>query len=482
MAFNKAAVSRKVRKSSKQADEFAKANEKIEKVFEQVEFSGQAKENGIKFEIEDEKFIQDIEKYISSTKINYAVTLLRSFIGMQGTVPGVEKAKRLVKRFRNAFAKDRIDDKNRLYDEVMKAITELDEYIKDPEERVEIEVYGLSAPRGICTKRIKCKGLRDNGQLKSGYKFLKGGAVVRVKKKVKAEEEKRKAKGLKAPEIKLEDQPSPTVNTTENELVQHSTPTVATVKPPVKKWHDNARAKNLATAMQEKSYNPVFDVPGAIGQFLGKVEKKPVHSVVTTLDAEQGSGKTRFFFQVMDVLSGMGMKVLFYSLEEHPASKLFKDKVNQYIAPENLENISVIDEVDGWDKERAVIQAHDAIFIDSFQKLPDIDLDSDIRKAFNGKWFFVIYQQTGTKTMRGGSKAAFDGDQILKIEKDEDYRKNKVYTNKNRYNDAPNLKYNIYSGALEGETPQMEVTQNSSTKIERTDSKVQEKLIAIPFI
>ena len=83
----------------------------------------------------------------------------------------------------------------------------------------------------------------------------------------------------------------------------------------------------------------------------------------------------------------------------------------------------------------------DVIFIDSFQKLPpNLDLDQDIRKAFHGKWFFMIYQQTGTKTMRGGSKAAFDGDQILKIEKNEDYRENLVYANKNRYNDAPDLK------------------------------------------
>ena len=134
----------------------------------------------------------------------------------------------------------------------------------------------------------------------------------------------------------------------------------------------------------------------------------------------------------MNVLAGMGHKVLFYSLEEHPASKLFKDKVSQYIAPANLQNIAVIDEVRDWSKERSSIEAHDANFIDSFQKLPDLDLDLDIRKAFNGKWFFIIYQQTGTKTMRGGSKAAFDGDQILKIEKNEDYRENKVYANKNR--------------------------------------------------
>jgi len=229
---------------------------------------------------------------------------------------------------------------------------------------------------------------------------------------------------------------------------------------------NGSRAKSLENAMQESGNNEVFKIPGDMGRFLGQVEKKPVHSVVTTLDAEQGSGKTRFFFQVMDVLAGMGLKCLFYSLEEHPASKLFKDKVAQYIKPANLGNISVIDEVEDWTQEKEFIAAHDIVIIDSFQKLPEIDLDKDIRKAFNGKWFFVIYQQTGTKSMRGGSKAAFDGDQILKVNKDpEDYRNNYVYPNKNRYNATPEMKFNIYTGKLVGESkvpePQPKPAQNN---------------------
>lgn len=209
-------------------------------------------------------------------------------------------------------------------------------------------------------------------------------------------------------------------------------------------------AKSLADSMREPQVNEIFNVPGDIGRFLGKVERKPVHSVVATLDAEQGAGKTRIFFRVMNVLAGAGYKCLFISLEEHPASKLFKDKVEQYIDPQNLGNIAVIDEVENWNKIRSDIERADIIFIDSFQKLPpNIDLDQDIRKAFNGKWFHIIYQQTGTKGMRGGSKAAFDGDQILKVFKDpEDYRNNYVFANKNRYNDAPDLKLNIFTGKL----------------------------------
>ena len=208
--------------------------------------------------------------------------------------------------------------------------------------------------------------------------------------------------------------------------------------------------------------------------------------MVTTLDAEQGAGKTRLLFQVMNVMAGMGLNCLFISLEEHPASKLFRDKVLQYIAPENLERISAIDEVESWAKVRPNIEAADVIFIDSFQKLPpNLDLDQDIRKAFDGKWFFVIYQQTGTKSMRGGSKAAFDGDQILKVSKDpEDYRNNYVYANKNRYNDAPDLKLNIFTGKLQGEEPVSEhepEPEETSTDSRALDFDTGE-LIVTPFI
>ena len=135
--------------------------------------------------------------------------------------------------------------------------------------------------------------------------------------------------------------------------------------------------------------------------------------------------------------------------------------MEQYIDPANFNNITIVDEVDEWKDEKAAINAHEAVFFDSFQKLPAIDLDKDMRKAFNGKWFFLIYQQNGTKGMRGGSRAAFDGDIILKIKKEDDYRDNYVFANKNRYNDAPELHYNIFSKQLSGNS---EDSQNKSSE------------------
>src|SRR5680860_136488 len=73
MAFNKAAVSRNVRKSSDKADEFELANEGITKMFDQSD-NEEAKEHGIKLRIENTKLIEDLTAYVSGTKINYAIT------------------------------------------------------------------------------------------------------------------------------------------------------------------------------------------------------------------------------------------------------------------------------------------------------------------------------------------------------------------------------------------------------------------------
>ncbi|MBW6482820.1 MAG: hypothetical protein K0B10_07145 [Vicingaceae bacterium] len=36
-----------------------------------------------------------------------------------------------------------------------------------------------------CRSRVKCAGLKKDGTLKKGYKFLKGGAIKKITKKTK---------------------------------------------------------------------------------------------------------------------------------------------------------------------------------------------------------------------------------------------------------------------------------------------------------
>ncbi|WP_282080864.1 hypothetical protein [Aquimarina algiphila] len=198
-----------------------------------------------------------------------------------------------------------------------------------------------------------------------------------------------------------------------------------------------------------------FRLETELGEFLGDLEKKPEHSVVITLDAPAGSGKTRVFFQAMEGYANDDKKCLFFTLEEHSKSKLFKDKRNQYISPKNYANITIIDDVSNYEEFKKLVESHDVIFVDSFGKLQrliktfKLELDEHIRKAFDGKLFFLIFQRTTGKTMRGGSDSEFDGDVILQVEKpDEDYRNNYLVARKNRYNEIPMLKYSIYHQTL----------------------------------
>jgi len=184
-------------------------------------------------------------------------------------------------------------------------------------------------------------------------------------------------------------------------------------------------------------------------QFLGDIEIKQKESVVITLTGGQGSMKTRFAFQFVNAFA-QNYKVGHISIEEHPESSLFINKAKEYIKPQLYKNIEV-PMVSSVHDIHKTIMANDVIVIDSFQKLKELDknleIDKDFRKKYNGKLFFIIFQQTTTGTMRGGSKSQFDADIVLFTEKLDDYKENFVYNNKNRYLNTSfdALKYNIYS-------------------------------------
>ncbi len=241
-------------------------------------------------------------------------------------------------------------------------------------------------------------------------------------------------------------------------VAQNISPVAKPVAVPVEK--PIYKSKNsLVKAINHVSHpNENFTIGGAIGDFLGNIEIKPVGSVACTIDAPQGTGKTRFFFQIINELA-KNYKVLFISLEEHPASTLFKSKVAQYIEPENQNNIDTIGELARGQEKQILddlIPHYDVVLVDSWNKIYEaarLDFDNDLRKAYNGKLIFAIFQRTVTGTMRGGAKSQFDGDIIMKIDKGDDFKQNEVYHDKNRYQnkDLSQLRYNIYSKSLTGD-------------------------------
>ena len=201
-------------------------------------------------------------------------------------------------------------------------------------------------------------------------------------------------------------------------------------------------------ALQTRNWETFVIANPQLQRFLGDVERKTSESTVITIAGGAGSGKTRFAFQFINALA-QNYKVGHASLEEHPDSKLYYDKVQQYIDETALPNIEA-PEIKDLDQLEALIQRNEVIVIDSFAKLQELNprflLDRDLRKKYDGKLFLLIYQLTGEGKMRGGSKSEYDGDIILLTHVAPDYRENYIYPSKNRYNALPatQLRYSTY--------------------------------------
>ena len=208
---------------------------------------------------------------------------------------------------------------------------------------------------------------------------------------------------------------------------------------------------NLAAkmvALQARNWESFKIATPQMQRFLGDVELKESESTVITIGGGAGSGKTRFAFQFINALA-QNYKVGHASLEEHPDSKLYYDKVKQYLDPTAMANVEA-PEIKNLQQLDELIQRNEVIVIDSFAKLRELDsrfmLDRDLRKKYNSKLFLLIYQLTGEGKMRGGSESEFDGDIILLTHVSPDYRENYIYPKKNRYNALPatQLRYSTY--------------------------------------
>jgi antirestriction protein ArdC len=215
---------------------------------------------------------------------------------------------------------------------------------------------------------------------------------------------------------------------------------------------DNPKVKKIGSSSNSSS--EFFTVAGEVGEFLQQVEKKPVESVVITLDGSQGAGKTTTVYKFMDAFAAPGNKCLFISAEEHPESHLAIDKANKLLSDKAKQNIDIIGEVSNVEELYKVVAPYDIVFVDSWQKLQrmvgNIRLDEDLRKKFNGKVFVVIFQQTTTGRTKGGAEVVFDGDIIIKMVKCDSFADNYAYFDKNRYTKVPieTIRYNIANGIV----------------------------------
>ena len=210
----------------------------------------------------------------------------------------------------------------------------------------------------------------------------------------------------------------------------------------------NNSLANKMIALQNRTFETFIIANQQMQAFLGDVERKTTGSTAITLTGGAGSGKTRFAFQFINALA-QNYKVGHASLEEQPDSKLYFDKVHQYLDETAQANVEAPD-IENMQDVYALIERNDVIVIDSFTKIREWDrnflLDRDLRKKYHGKLFLIIFQQTVAGNMRGGTTSEFDGDIILYTQVFPDYRENYIYPSKNRYNSTPReqLRYSVY--------------------------------------
>lgn len=255
-----------------------------------------------------------------------------------------------------------------------------------------------------------------------------------IKKKPTPKKRTQKKRGLNSPEIQTEP-------TQEGKRVTgvNSLPSASVSK----------KVTSIKAVAQKA---PLFNFPGETGKFFQAIERKPVESVVIGIDTAQGTGKTTSLYKCMNDFANGGNKCLFASLEEHPTSNLATSKRDKFLDPQAQNNIDTVAEFDNYEDFCNIVAGYDGIFIDSWQKLIKmmraIHLDEDIRKAFNGKVFFIIFQQTTTGRAKGGAEIVFDCDIVTKGYKGASFSENYLFFDKNRYTEIPleNLKYMIEDG------------------------------------
>jgi hypothetical protein len=465
-AFNRAAVERAVRKTSKDAEIFNACNQRMKKLFEEFMLPTQS---DIKVDFENKALYDEIQDYVANVTIDPTVGVLKSFILMQNTLPEIKKAQTFLNKLKNTKAKF---PKSRLSKELNDAIEALQDYVKNPKEPIEVESYGLSKPKVKFVQKKKAIEKVKNDPIKSvtiKFNSLKKKPKA-VKKAVAKPVEKpkvvQKPVAVKMPVL---------MNKIKKPIVKLSSPVLPSVHVP------RIDAGNIKTVGKIKSINDTgreqnkfFTVNGPVGQFLQQVERKPFESVVITLDGMQGAGKTTTLYKFIEAFASAGNSSLFISGEEHPESSLAIEKRDKYLSNTAKQNTAIVGDVESIEQLYQYVKPYDIIFIDSWQKLQRmvgaIRLDEDLRKKFNGKVFVVIFQQTTTGRTKGGAEVVFDGDIIIKMVKEASFADNYAYFDKNRYTRIPieNIRYNIASGEVynpnepeQPEQPEEQITETA---------------------
>ena len=187
-----------------------------------------------------------------------------------------------------------------------------------------------------------------------------------------------------------------------------------------------------------------FRLQDDFGEFLGDLER---FELAITIEGDQGSGKTRFTYQLANAFALLGHRIAIFSLEIGRNSDLIRRMKADYLLPKNQSQVFIADTLpEGMDSIRNAAKQFDVVIIDSWNKVGVSSLDFDsLRKQFPNTIFIVIFQRTTQKTIRGGTAPLYDaGINIEVVKADESFKNNYAVTTKNRYG-VTGIQFGIHS-------------------------------------
>jgi len=194
-----------------------------------------------------------------------------------------------------------------------------------------------------------------------------------------------------------------------------------------------------------QNINPnTFRLRDDFGKFLGDLER---FELAITIEGDQGSGKTRFTYQLANAFAMLGHRIAIFSLEIGRNSDLIRRMKEDYLESQNQSKVFIADTLPkGMDTIRNAAKQFDVVIIDSWNKVGVSSLDFDsLRKQFPNTIFIVIFQRTTQKTIRGGTAPLYDaGINIEVVKADDSFKNNYAVTTKNRYG-VTGIQFGIHS-------------------------------------
>jgi len=130
MAFSKAAIEKKLDTDSKYYELYKQANEAVVKMYQKAdEKKEEYKDSGFNIVDTESNIYKKVDELISSKQIDIGVRLTKRFVNMINTKPDKPKAKRLLTSIDNAIENKQLMTDNRLYQQVIHAKEELQDYL-----------------------------------------------------------------------------------------------------------------------------------------------------------------------------------------------------------------------------------------------------------------------------------------------------------------------------------------------------------------